>query len=55
MARPKPKKPPVTTTMRLDTALKEALAKAALADGRTSTSLAAKILGDWLKERGYLK
>ncbi|MGI8567882.1 MAG: hypothetical protein ACR2KT_01735 [Methylocella sp.] len=41
--------------MRLDAALKAALAKAAMADGRTSTSLAAKILGDWLKENGYLK
>jgi hypothetical protein len=55
MSRPKPQKKPVVTTMRFDAALKAALAKAAEADGRSSTSLAVKILGDWLKEKGYLK
>lgn len=43
------------TTMRLDPALKTALDKAAKDDTRNVTSLVTKILGDWLKERGYLK
>ena len=41
--------------IRLDPEIKEALARAAEADRRTVSSMAEKILADWLKERGYLK
>jgi hypothetical protein len=41
--------------MRLDPALKAALDKAAKDDARNATSMVTKILGDWLKEHGYLK
>lgn len=45
----------VSSTMRFAPELKDALAKAAAADERTATSLAARILGDWLREREWLK
>ena len=44
----------VATTMRFDPAIKAALEKAATDDRRTSTSLAMKILEDWLREHKYL-
>jgi hypothetical protein len=35
--------------------MRAALAKAAEDDGRSMNSLIVKILGDWLKRKGYLK
>jgi len=40
------------TFIRLEPALKQALAQAAELDGRSLSSLIAKILSDWLKARG---
>jgi len=44
-----------TTTVRFPKADREALAKAAKADMRTSSQLLQKILHDWLKERGLVE
>jgi hypothetical protein len=48
-------KPTVPTSVRFEPKVKAALEKAAKADGRTASSLLQKIVGDWLKEKGFLK
>lgn len=40
--------------IRIETEIKEALARAAEDDRRTVSSLIEKILADWLREKGYL-
>jgi hypothetical protein len=40
--------------LRLFPTMKDALEKAATDDHRTMASMAEKILGDWLREKGYL-
>lgn len=40
--------------IRLDEDVRSALARAAKDDARSMSSLVAKILSDWLRERGYL-
>ena len=42
------------TSMRLSADVKDALAQAADADGRSVSSLTERILRAWLSERGYL-
>jgi hypothetical protein len=41
--------------VRVKPGLRTALKKAAADDNRTPTALAEKILGDWLRDRNYLK
>lgn len=41
--------------VRLDEDVRKALSKAAKDDGRSLSSLIAKIIADWLKANGYLK
>jgi hypothetical protein len=43
--------PPVVLTVRINAAVKAALAKEAAADSRTISSLVNKILGDWTRAR----
>ncbi len=40
--------------IRLEPDVREALTRAAKDDARSISSLIAKILSDWLRERGYL-
>jgi hypothetical protein len=40
--------------LRLFPSMKSALEKAANDDHRTMASMAEKVLGDWLREKGYL-
>lgn len=40
--------------LRLFPSMKTALEKAAADDHRTMASMAEKIIGDWLREKGYL-
>jgi hypothetical protein len=51
--------PPKTTksmfAVRLDDAMRDALDKAAEAEGNTSAGLARLAIREWLKVRGYLK
>lgn len=41
--------------LRLFPSMKAGLEKAASDDHRTTASMAEKILGDWLRDKGYLK
>jgi hypothetical protein len=41
--------------VRVPSPIKEALKRAAVEDARSVSSLVEKILGDWLRERGYMK
>lgn len=40
--------------VRLEPEIREALTRAAREDGRSLSSLIAKILSDWLRAKGYL-
>lgn len=42
------------TSLRLDPEIKEALARAAKDDDRSASSLIARILKQWLTDKGYL-
>ena len=53
-----PKAPPAkggSLAFRIDDEEKEALSAAAEADGRTISSLARKIVADWLRAQGWIK
>jgi len=56
--KPEPKKPEKVwppLSVRLDSDIREGLEKAAKDDMRPVSHLVAKIVSDWLKEKGYLK
>ena len=49
-----PEKRSAPVGLRMFPSMKDALEKAASDDHRTMASMAEKILGDWLREKGYL-
>jgi hypothetical protein len=48
-------KPTIPTSVRFEPKVKSALDKAAKADERSASSLIQKIVGEWLREKGFLK
>ena len=45
---------PTPTSMRIDPAVKEALARAAAADDRSVSAMATRILRAWLVQHGFM-
>jgi hypothetical protein len=57
--KPSPAKKPeprdTALSLRIKRTVRDAIAQAALDDGRSSSSLVERVMQDWLKGHGYLK
>ena len=42
-------------SLRVKRTVRDAIAEAAVADGRSSSALVEMVMSEWLKEKGYLK
>jgi hypothetical protein len=53
----KPKAEPRDTalSLRVKRSVRDAIAEAAIADGRSSSALVERVMSEWLKENGYLE
>jgi hypothetical protein len=55
IVRPKAEPRDTALSLRVKRTVRDAIAEAAIADGRSSSALVEMVMSEWLAERGFLK